>query len=150
MGIMLQTFYWDCPREDGKEFQWWNTIRAQIPALAKTGFTSLWLPPAHKAGNISGPSMGYDPYDFYDLGEFDQKGGIPTWFGTRSELEALIREAHEHNLGLIADIVINHNNGADQQEVNPITGQSRWTLFQPKSGKFPRNWEAFHPNMYES
>ena len=150
MGVMLQTFYWDCPREDGKEFQWWNTIRANIPALAKTGFTSLWLPPAHKAGNISGPSMGYDPYDFYDLGEFDQKGGIPTWFGTRAELEALIREAHEHNLGLIADIVINHNNGADQQEVNPITGQSRWTLFQPKSGKFLRNWEAFHPNMYES
>ena len=65
MGIMLQTFYWDCPREDGKEFQWWNTIRANIPALAKTGFTSLWLPAPHKAGHTSGPSTGYEPYDFY-------------------------------------------------------------------------------------
>jgi hypothetical protein len=27
MGVMLQTFYWDCPREDNKEFQWWNYIR---------------------------------------------------------------------------------------------------------------------------
>ena len=150
MGVMMQTFHWDCPREDKKEFQWWNYINEQVPALANAGFTSLWLPPIHKAANLSGPSMGYDPYDFYDLGEFDQKGSIPTWFGTRQELETLIESAHSHGLSLIADIVINHNSGADMQEVNPITGQSRWTLFKPKSGKFPRNWESFHPSMYES
>ena len=150
MGVMMQTFHWDCPREDKKEFQWWNYIRENIPSLAKVGFTSLWLPPIHKAANLFGPSMGYDPYDFYDLGEFDQKGSIPTWFGTRPELESLIESAHKHQLSLIADIVINHNSGADAQEVNPITGQSRWTLFNPKSGKFPRNWECFHPSMYES
>jgi alpha-amylase len=51
---MLQTFFWDCPRVDSQEFQWWNTIRREIPALAKTGFTSLWLPPVHKAGNLGG------------------------------------------------------------------------------------------------
>ncbi|MBI5297420.1 MAG: DUF1939 domain-containing protein [Chloroflexi bacterium] len=150
MGVMLQTFYWDCPREEGREYQWWNYIRSKLPVLAQAGFTSLWLPPAHKAGNISGPSMGYDPYDFYDLGEYDQKGGIPTWFGTRQELDALIRDAHGYHMSLIADIVVNHNNGADEQEVNPITGQSRWTFFNPRSGRFPRNWECFHPNMYES
>jgi alpha-amylase len=47
-------------------------------------------------------------------------------------------------------MVINHNSGADGEEINPISGQKRWTLFQPKSGKFPRNWECFHPNRYES
>ncbi len=78
MGVMMQAFHWDCPREDKKEFQWWNYVHAEIPALAKAGFTSLWLPPIHKAANLSGPSMGYDPYDYYDLGEFDQKGSIPT------------------------------------------------------------------------
>ena len=150
MGVMMQTFHWDCPREDKKEFQWWNYINEKIPALAKTGFTSLWLPPIHKAANLFGPSMGYDPYDYYDLGEFDQKGSIPTWFGTRRELESVIESAHRHQLSLIADIVINHNSGADAQEVNPITGQSRWTSFNPKSGKFIRNWESFHPSMYES
>jgi alpha-amylase len=135
---------------DKKEFQWWNYINEKVPSLAKVGFTSLWLPPIHKAANLFGPSMGYDPYDYYDLGEFDQKGTVPTWFGTRKELESLIGNAHKHGLGLIADIVINHNSGADAQEVNPITGQSRWTVFNPKSGKFPRNWECFHPSMYES
>jgi len=150
MGVILQTFYWDCPREEKKEFQWWNTIREQIPSLAKVGFTALWLPPVHKAANLGGPSMGYDPYDYYDLGEFDQKGTIPTWFGSKKDLLALISNAHKYNMGVIADIVINHNSGADAQEVNPLTGQSRWTLFNPKSGKFPRNWESFHPSMYES
>jgi len=150
MGVLLQAFYWDCPRIDGKEFQWWNAIRAQVPALAGAGFTALWLPPVHKAGNLAGPSMGYDPYDYYDLGEFDQKGTVPTWFGTKQELLALIAEAHQHSMGVIADIVINHNSGADAQEVNLITGQSRWTRFMPKSGKFPRDWRCFHPNMYES
>jgi len=150
MGVMMQTFHWDCPREDKKEFQWWNYIHSEIPQLAKAGFTSLWLPPIHKAANLFGPSMGYDPYDYYDLGEFDQKGTVPTWFGTRKELENVIASAHKHGLSVIADIVINHNSGADLQEVNPITGQSRWTVFNPKSERFPRNWEAFHPSMYES
>jgi alpha-amylase len=150
MGVMLQSFYWDCPRAENREFQWWNTIRQEIPALAQTGFTALWLPPVHKAANLMGPSMGYDPYDYYDLGEFDQKGTIPTWFGSRKELLALIKEAHQKGMEVIADIVINHNSGADAQEVNPITGQTRWTHFDPKSRKFPRTWQCFHPNMYES
>jgi alpha-amylase len=149
MGVMLQTFYWDCPRDSGQEYQWWNAIRAELPALAKVGFTALWLPPVHKAANLGGPSMGYDPYDYYDLGEFDQKGSIPTWFGTRQELLALVAEAHALNMEVIADLVINHNSGAESQEVNPLTGQSRWTCFTPKSGLFPRDWQCFHPSMYE-
>ena len=150
MGVMLQAFYWDCPHIEKKEFKWWKHIEKQIPALAEVGFTSLWLPPVHKAANLGGPSMGYDPYDYYDLGEFDQKGGTPTWFGTRTELLSLIEAAHMHGLGVIADVVINHNSGADAQEVNPLTGQKRWTSFKPQSGKFPRDWECFHPSMYES
>jgi alpha-amylase len=150
MGVMLQTFYWDCPRADNLEYKWWNQIRSKLPELARVGFTSLWLPPAHKAANLGGPSMGYDPYDYYDLGEFDQKGSQPTWYGTQQELLDLIATAHSQGLSVIADMVINHNNGADSQETNPITGQQRWTRFTPKSGRFARNWESFHPNMYES
>jgi len=150
MGVMMQAFHWDCPREDGKEFQWWNYICREIPGLAKAGFTCLWLPPVHKAANLGGPSMGYDPYDYYDLGEFDQKGTVPTWFGTRHELDELIANAHRNNMTVLADMVFNHNSGADAQEVNLINGQLRWTVFNPKSGKFPRNWECFHPSMYES
>jgi alpha-amylase len=94
--------------------------------------------------------MGYDPYDYYDLGEFDQKGSVKTWFGSRQELGDLIEAAHGHGLSVVADMVINHNSGADGQEINPITGLSRWTKFQPKSGKFTRDWACFHPCPYET
>ena len=78
MGVMMQAFHWNCPRVDGREYAWWELVRERVSALAQVGFTCLWLPPAHKAANLSGPSMGYDPYDYYDLGEYDQKGGVPT------------------------------------------------------------------------
>jgi alpha-amylase len=92
MGIMMQAFYWDCPAIEGKPFQWWKHVESEVPKLAAAGFTALWLPPANKAANNI--SMGYDPYDFWDLGEFDQKGSVATWFGTRKELEDLIAAAH--------------------------------------------------------
>jgi alpha-amylase len=151
MGVMIQAFYWDCPREVGKESFWWKYVLEMIPELVSTGFTAIWLPPVHKAANIGGFSMGYDPYDYYDLGEFDQKGGLPTWFGTKSDLLRLIDAAHAANMSLIADMVINHNSGADAQEVNPVDGVSRWTLFDKvKSGKFLRGWDCFHPSTSET
>ena len=147
MGVMLQAFYWDCPRIENREHGWWDLVRERLPSIARAGFTSLWLPPASKAASWA--SMGYDPYDYYDLGEFDQKGGVATWFGTRTALEALIGSAHAEGLQVYADMVFNHNSGADEQEVNPLDGQSRWTRFTPCSGRFPRDWTCFHPSRYE-
>jgi alpha-amylase len=150
MGVMMQAFHWDCPRVDNREFSWWNFVGQKIPSLSQVGFTSLWLPPVHKAANIFGPSMGYDPYDYYDLGEVDQKGNTKTWFGSKQELLDLIETLHSHGLTVLADMVFNHNSGADATEVNPITNHSRWTLFQPGSGKFPRDWQCFHPCFFET
>ena len=148
LGVMFQAFYWDCPVEDNRENKWWVYIKSKLPEIAKAGFTALWLPPANKAADWR--SMGYDPYDYYDLGEFDQRGGVPTWFGTKDELIDLIKSAHELGLDVYADLVFNHNSGAYSQELNPIDNQLHWTKFSPKSGKFPRDWKCFHPNQYET
>lgn len=147
MGVMLQTFYWDCPLAEGREGDWWGYLNSRLPEIARAGFTSLWLPPASKAAEWN--SMGYDPYDYYDLGEFDQKGARQTWFGAKADLLALIQSAHKLDLQVYADLVFNHNSGADAQELNPLTQQMRWTKFTPKSGRFPRDWECFHPCHYE-
>ena len=148
MGVMLQAFYWDCPVSEGREHQWWAFVGSRLPAIARAGFTALWLPPANKAAGWK--SMGYDPYDYYDLGEYDQKGGVPTWFGTRNELVDLIGSAHSLGLQVYADLVINHNSGADAQEINRIDQQARWTRFDPASGLFARDWTCFHPNRHET
>src|SRR6267378_4036435 len=73
MGVMLQAFYWDCPTAENREHEWWVYIKSKLPSIAQAGFTALWLPPANKAA--SWKSMGYDPYDYYDLGEFDHNSG---------------------------------------------------------------------------
>ena len=144
---MMQAFYWDSPKHDQREHDWWNFVAEKVDELGNAGFNALWLPPVSKAS--SDQSMGYDPYDYFDLGDFDQKGGVKTFFGNRAELEALIAKAHANGIGLYADMVINHNSGADEEEVNPLDGQKRWTKFNPKSGKFPRDWNSFHPSRYE-
>ena len=44
MGVMLQTFFWDCPRIDNKEGQWWNYIREQIPLPGGASKTDMTRP----------------------------------------------------------------------------------------------------------
>ncbi len=149
MGVIMQAFYWDCPKQEEKEYQWWNHVRDEIPSLQSAGFTALWLPPANKAANLNGPSMGYDPYDYYDLGDINQKGSIKTWFGSKGELLGLIGAAHDNGMQVYADIVLNHNSGGDAEELNPIDKQRRWTRFTPRSGKFKRDYTCFHPSPYE-
>ena len=60
--------------------------------------------------------MGYDVYDLYDVGEFEQKSTVRTKYGTRSQLAAAIDEAHKQGIRVIADAVLNHKAGADATE----------------------------------
>ena len=147
MSVMLQAFYWDCPAKEKQDHKWWNFVAEHVEDLSKSGFDALWLPPVSKAARTR--SMGYDPYDYFDLGDYDQKGGTKTWYGNRAELEALIKKAHDNRMGCYADMVISHNSGGDEEESNPLDGQRRWTRFYPKSGRFPRDWNCFHPSRYE-
>jgi len=147
MAVLMQAFYWDAPSKENKRGEWWNFIAEMVPRLAASGINNLWLPPFSKCA--SSDSNGYDPYDFFDLGDFDQKGSTKTLYGNRAELERLIQIMRKHNMGAIADLVINHNSGADEEETNPLDGAKRWTKFMPKSGKFPRDWNCFHPSRYE-
>jgi alpha-amylase len=139
-GVMMQAFYWDVPAGG----TWWNTVEGKVDDWANAGMTAIWLPPVSKAQN--GPfSMGYDPFDYFDFGEYNQMGSTETRFGSRTELEDLIAESHNNGLDVYADIVLNHNSGG-AREYNPFTGDSTWTDFNPASGKFFRSSTDFHPN----
>lgn len=148
MGVMMQAFYWNAPSVERQEAKWWDALEAHVPQLAATGFTSLWLPPSSKAANWA--SMGYDPYDYFDLGEFNQRGRIETFWGSKASLQSLIKRAHSAGLQVYADMVLNHNSGADSQEKNELNGKMVWTKFTPASGRFARDWTCFHPSTYET
>jgi alpha-amylase len=69
-GVMMQAFYWDVPAGN-----WWNTVSTKVTAWSNAGIGSIWLPPVSKAQN--GPfSMGYDPTDYFDFGNYNQNGTI--------------------------------------------------------------------------
>ncbi len=110
-GTILQGFHW---YSEGNGVLY-NQMKDATPWLQDLGITAVWFPPAYKAAG-GGYSVGYDPYDLYDLGEFDQKGTIPTKYGTKEEYIAVCKTLQKHKISVIADIVINHKAGGDEKE----------------------------------
>lgn len=107
---MFQTFEWYIPADQ----KHWIRITNLLPELKAIGIDNIWLPPFCKAAHPHG--NGYDVYDLYDIGEFDQKGTIPTKWGPKSDLIKLSRKAQEIGIGLFCDVVFNHKAGADYAE----------------------------------
>lgn len=110
-GTILQYFEWYLPA-DAKH---WQRAAQEAQSLAGAGITAVWLPPAYK-GQAGVNDVGYGVYDTYDLGEFDQKGGVPTKYGTKNEYLAAIAALHQAGIQVLADIVLNHRMGADECE----------------------------------
>lgn len=112
---MLQYFQWYYPADGSL----WKKIEAEAAELKSLGIDTLWLPPAHK-GAEGKNSSGYDSYDLYDLGEFEQKGSIRTKYGTKQELLNGVKAAQDAGLQVYMDIVLNHLGGADETESVPV------------------------------
>lgn len=110
-GTMIQFFHW---YTDGDSFLW-NHVKESADYLSDLGITSVWLPPAYKSTS-AGFSVGYDPYDLFDLGEFDQKGGIVTKYGSKQQYIEAIQALKSKNIQVIADVVLNHKAGGDELE----------------------------------
>ncbi len=83
--VMMQAFYWDVTPIGG----WWDNLNAKLDAWKTAGITALWLPVVSK-GQSGGFSMGYDPYDYFDFGQYNQMGTTETRFGSASELSLLM------------------------------------------------------------
>jgi alpha-amylase len=109
--LLIQYFHWYYADNE----LLWNKVKNEAENLSKLGITGAWLPPAFKS-TAGGYSVGYDPYDLYDLGEFDQKGTIPTKYGTKEEYLDAINTLKQHGISTIADVVFNHKAGADELE----------------------------------
>src|SRR5690349_21739162 len=109
---LFQFFHWYYP-SDGSL---WKHCVDQAEHLKWLGVSSVWLPPAYKSANGQ-LEPGYAVYDLFDLGEFDQKGTIPTKYGTKDEYIKCVEVLHEKGMGAIADIVLNHKLGADEKEL---------------------------------
>jgi len=111
-GTIFQAFHWYYPNDGSL----WKKIKEEAPRLSELGFTAIWLPPAFKGTNGI-YSIGYDIYDLYDLGEFDQKNSVRTKYGTKDEYIDAVRAIHAAGMQVYVDIVLNHKAGADEAEL---------------------------------
>ncbi len=144
--VFLQGFYWNSPPGG----IWYDSLAKLAPKLASAGFGAIWFPsPVKGAG---GPlSMGYDPYDHYDFGEYYQKGSTETRFGSKQELINAIQTYKNYGLQVFADAVIRHMIGADKQQKYqckpyPSYPDKGWIYFNPASKRFPKDSTLFIPN----
>ncbi len=109
---LIQFFHWYT--QDGGQL--WSEVAEKAQSLADMGVSDVWLPPTGK-GAAGGFSVGYDTYDIFDLGEFDQKGTIATKYGDRPALENACAALRASGLRVIHDVVFNHKMGADEAEL---------------------------------
>lgn len=106
----FQGFEWYLP-SDGKHYR---RLQGKLERLKQLGVDQVWLPPGCKAGWQG--SNGYDVYDAYDLGEFDQKGSRRTKFGDKQDLLDLSNFARSIGVKLCWDAILNHRSSADYTE----------------------------------
>ena len=146
--VMMQGFYWDVPAGG----TWYDVLASRAPRLRDMrdgqGIDRIWFPPPSK-GESGRFSMGYDPYDYYDLGAYEQKGTVAGRFGTQAQLKAAISAYQAAGIDVLADIVINHRGGG-APEANPLTGTSTPTDFTGvASGRATWRHPQFHPSPYQ-
>ncbi|MFC6267189.1 alpha-amylase [Frigoriflavimonas asaccharolytica] len=108
---MLQFFHW---YTEGNSTLY-DEIKNSATHLKELGIDNVWFPPATK-GNGGESTVGYDPYDLFDLGEFDQKGSIPTKYGSKEQYLSAIKSLKDKQIKVIVDIVLNHKAGGETTE----------------------------------
>ncbi|KAF9097971.1 hypothetical protein BGX27_000881 [Mortierella sp. AM989] len=108
---IFQFFEWYTPADK----QHWIRLKEQASLLSSLGLTAVWVPPPTKGG--SPIDVGYGVYDIWDMGEFDQKGGVPTKYGTKDELKEAIEECKKYGIKIYFDAVLNHKANGDETEV---------------------------------
>ena len=144
MGVLLQGFFSDVTTVEGSS--WWDHLARQARDFAVSGFTAIWLPPPLK-GNSGGFSDGYDPFDDYDLGSKNQKGTIPTRYGSRQQLQRCAAMMRANGIDIYADLVDNQRDGDDGFFNFRYADAFGNVGANPLGGRFSKSAIDFFPNV---
>lgn len=112
-----------------------NGITEKLDYLKNLGITLIWVCPIFKSPM---DDNGYDISDYYD---------VNPEFGTKEDLEKLIKEAEKRGIKVILDLVINHT--SDEHEwflealKNPESKYRNYYIFKRgENGLPPTNWRS--------
>ena len=119
-----------------------NGIRQKLDYLQDLGIEYLWITPFFKSPMNDN---GYDVADYL---------AINPMIGTMEDVDALIREAKEHNIRLMFDMVFNHTSTDHEWFQKALTGDPKYMNYymfrDPVDGHAPTNWVSkFGGNAWE-
>jgi oligo-1,6-glucosidase len=108
-------------------------ITEKIPYLHQLGIEILWISPMYESPNIDN---GYDISDYHKFQKV---------YGTDEEFDRLLKIAHENNIRIVMDLVVNHTSDqhawfieSRSSRNNPYRDYYIWR--DPKDGHAPNNW----------
>ena len=93
--ITYQLLIYSFADSDGDGIGDFRGIISKLDYLDELGVSAIWLSPAH-------PAASYHGYDVKDYDALDPR------YGTEQDFKALIDAAHEHDIKIYMDYVINH------------------------------------------
>ena len=119
-----------------------NGIRSKLDYLQDLGVDYLWITPFFLSPMNDN---GYDIADYL---------AINPMFGTMEDAEALIREAGEHGIQLMFDMVFNHTSTSHEWFQKALAGDPAYMDYyifrDPVDGHAPTNWVSkFGGNAWE-
>ena len=94
---------WDRWAQSGRDRWQGGTIAgiaSKLPYLENLGVTAIWLSPVFKQRGHLDTYHGYGIQDFLE---------VDPRFGTRDDLIALVRGAHQRGIRILLDIIFNHS-----------------------------------------
>lgn len=114
-------------------------VRSRLGYISELGVDGIWLNPFYKSPQDDG---GYDVADYFD---------IDPLFGTLSDFDDLLADAHSLGLRVLIDLVPNHTS-ADHEwfhaalDSPPGSKERGRYIFRPGKGSFgedpPNNWRS--------
>ncbi|MGN0537985.1 MAG: starch-binding protein, partial [Acutalibacteraceae bacterium] len=105
-GVILHCFCWK-----------YNDIKAMLPEIAESGFTSIQVSPPQATGGTGSWWWVYQPLGFY-IGT--------NALGTKDDLKSLCEEADKYGIKIIADIVANHLAGDHSNIQDDLKDSQYW------------------------
>ncbi|SMG52119.1 alpha-glucosidase [Paenibacillus aquistagni] len=111
-------------------------IASKLDELKALGIGGIWLTPFYKSPKVDN---GYDIADYY---------AIDPDYGTMEDFDAFIKTAHERDIRVIVDLVLNHTSSAhpwfQASKSSKDHPKRDWYIWQdPVDGGMPNNWESF-------
>ena len=111
-------------------------IISKLDYLETLGVDLIWMSPIFQSPNADN---GYDISDYRDI--MDE-------FGTMDDIDRLIREAHQRNIRVLLDVVLNHTSNEHEWFVNSRASKDNpyrdfYFWKDGKDGAPPNNWTSF-------